>query len=904
MTGTSLVVLGPVRAHRDGREIELGSPQQRAFLALLLAHAGEPVSIGALSEALWGGNRPATAAGILHRYAGALRRVLEPERPARAASGWIERTPGGYRFCGPATALDLLVFRRLAVTGGSVEALLGALRVWRGAVAADVLPGVRNHPVFLALERERIAVLKAAVDAALSTGKAKLVLPEIARAAAGAGLDEGLHARLITVLAVAGQRAAALTAYREIRDRLVRELGVEPGPELRRAHREVLVEETRVRKVPARLPADLATFNGRVAEMRELAAARDAVIVIGGMGGTGKTTLAVHWAHRIAADFPDGCLYANLRGFDATAAPVGPVDVLRGFLDELGVPAAQLPQSLAGLSAMYRSVIAGRRVLVLLDNARDDEQVRPLLPGERSSSVIVTSRNSLAGLVAEGARPIRLDGFSDAQARDYLSGRLGAHRVDAEPAAVGELIAACRGLPLALAIVAAQALVNPAFRLADMAVELRAAEGLDGFGDVRNVFSWSYRTLSPAAATLFRRLGLAPGPDIALSAVAVLAPEQRPREMLAELVGAHLITEHRPGRWVLHDLLRSYAGELAEDQEDRAEVLRTLFDHYVRWGAKATELERPDRRAVAVGRPVQGAPLPPFRTRDAALAWFNSEREVLLAALDDAARHRLDLQVCELSWVLTNPQDRWADWYGCLHSKQLQLAAAQRLGDPWWTAAAHYGIGRNYFKLGRHAEAQPHHRAAADILRTLNDPYALANAVMGLGVAAAELGDPLDAAIGHYREAIELFGVAGSVEGEALGHTNLADVLDQRQADPQTAIDHYRAARELHRGAGNRHGEAIVQFNLGELHLRHDRPAEAVDCYRSAASLFGELRQTYRQIESLIELGRSGARDAWVSARELLPGLDTAAAQSLRNRLDQAERDVQRLVSERVIPSP
>jgi len=351
---------------------------------------------------------------------------------------------------------------------------------------------------------------------------------------------------------------------------------------------------------PRQLPAAVRHFAGRDVELAaladQLADAADMVVIsaVGGTAGIGKTALAVHFAHQVADRFLDGQLYVNLRGFDPTGSPMSPAEAIRGFLEAFDVPGERIPVTLGAQAALYRSVLADRRVLVVLDNARDADQVRPLLPGSPGCMVVVTSRNQLISLItAEGARPLTLDLLTVAEARQLLAGRLGAGRVAADAAAVEEIIASCARLPLALAIVAARAATHPQFPLASLAGELRDARGgLNAFGggdaaaDPRAVFSWSYQQLSPQAARLFRLLGLHPGPDTTAWAAASLAalPTEQARGSLAELARAHLVTERAPGRFAFHDLLRAYAVEQArshDTDDDRKATVSRALDHYL-----------------------------------------------------------------------------------------------------------------------------------------------------------------------------------------------------------------------------------------------------------------------------------------------------------------------------------
>jgi DNA-binding SARP family transcriptional activator len=636
-------VFGPVRARRDGVELDLGPPGQRALLAVLLAGGGDPVGVDEIVDVLWGDDPPASAVNVVHRNVGRLRRVFEPVLPPRATGAWL--LPGGraYRLAVDADTADLPAFRqgldraRSALRSGNARRAIALFREALGSAAAPVAAGleprVREHPTFTALERERLDAVCEAADAGLADGDAaavRTVVPALRRAAVEHEFDEPVHARLVLALAATGRQAEALACHSGVRRRLAAELGIDPGPELREAQQRVLRQQTAPGKAssgssattvpsipPAQLPPATAAFTGRGDELAAAlrmtsepdASSRVVIGVIGGMAGIGKTALAVQWAHQVADRFPGGQLYVDLRGFDSAPHPITPAEAVRGFLEALGVAGPVVPADLDGRTALYRTLVAGRRVLVLLDNARDSEQVRALLPGSPGCLVIVTSRNPLTGLIAgHGARPVALHPLPAADAREFLIRRLGADRVDAEPVAVEAIVAACSGLPLAMSIVAARAATNPTFPLSAPAAQLReSAGGLDALAgedpaaDARSVFSWSYDALSPAAARLFRLLALYPGPEIALTAAANVAglglPESR--RLLRELTAASLLTEPAPGRYAYHDLLRSYATELLEegDPADRQEATGRLLDHYVHTARAAFRLS--GRAAVA-----------------------------------------------------------------------------------------------------------------------------------------------------------------------------------------------------------------------------------------------------------------------------------------------------------------
>ncbi|MCX5355684.1 BTAD domain-containing putative transcriptional regulator [Streptomyces mirabilis] len=568
-------VLGPVRAWRAGAELPLGPRQQRLVLAALLARAGRPVSLTELVALLWEGDPPRSAANAVHRYVGVLRRLLEPGLPIRAPGKWLVRQGGGYLMRVGPDQLDLLAFRaslrraRSAVTAGNMQEAVSsfgaALEQWQGLCAADLEAVVGDHPLFATVEYEYIAAVTEAAEAALCSAAPPSVLLALRQAAQRHPLDERLQARLMLLLASDGRQAEALLMYRRVSTVLRDELGVEPGAELRTAHEFVLrgrAEDSRpvlatataadtaersgaevrtgrampvrpgptvkekprasspVHPVPAQLPADLPCFTGRERAMEQaldLAGETSGalpVLAIDGIPGVGKTALAVRLAHRVAPRFTDGQLFADLGGFTSGKGPSDPGAVLYGFLEALGLPRWRIPETTDSRAALFRSVLATRRVLVVLDNALDVEQVRPLLPGAPQCMVVITSRRRLSGLAAVlGARLTSLDVPSATEATRCFLERVGAGRPDADADAVEEIVELCGRLPLALSVVAAHVRGRPDQPLGRTAAELAAVrEGLDGFSDddrgnaLRAVFSWPYRTLGPDAAPAFRLL--------------------------------------------------------------------------------------------------------------------------------------------------------------------------------------------------------------------------------------------------------------------------------------------------------------------------------------------------------------------------------------------------------------
>ncbi|MEV4449279.1 AfsR/SARP family transcriptional regulator [Streptomyces mirabilis] len=622
-------VLGPLRVRRAERELDLGFPQQRALLGLLMVRAGRPVQVSEIVDVLWASRPPTSAPNVVRRYVGALRRLLEPGLPPRAPGRRLPRRTGAYLLDAEPDEIDLLRFRentlrgkRAVATGRpevAVRQFVGALGEWRGPVAMGLPASAREHALFRAVEHELVLTTRMAADAALLCGTAGLVLPSLRRAIDLEPLDESLHARLVMVLAACGLQAEALTAYEEVRRRLAAELRVAPGAELSAAHTRVLRQEVRasasappvhrpvgtalsepVRLLarPAQLPPGLTVFAGRSEELGELTALAGAAassgapgtILVSGMAGVGKTASVVHWAHEVAHRFPDGQLYVELRGHDAAAGPAPePVEALRGLVVALGAPPRHLPDDLAALTDLYRELLADRRVLVVLDDAARAEHVRPLLPTAPGCLAVVTSRDRLPALIASGARPLRLEPPSAADARAALALRVGHRRSAAEPEATEEIIERCGRLPLALAIVAARAVSRPDFPLAALAAELRAAHGsLDAFAgvggtaDARAAFAASHRSLPPADARLFRLVALHPGPGIAADTAAGLAglSPRETRTILDRLADAHLVCEDTPGHYTVHTLLHAFAAELAEAAEAAATESLSLPRHF------------------------------------------------------------------------------------------------------------------------------------------------------------------------------------------------------------------------------------------------------------------------------------------------------------------------------------
>jgi DNA-binding SARP family transcriptional activator/Tfp pilus assembly protein PilF len=662
---------------------------------------------------------------------------------------------------------------------------------------------------------------------------------------------------------------------------------------------------------PSLLPAAVPGFTGRALELRALSAAAQrpgqpvVITVIGGTAGVGKTALAVHWARQAAADFPDGQLYVNLRGF-GPADPVSPTEALRAFLDALQVPAAQIPSSLDGRHALYRSLVDGKRILVVLDNARDPAQVRPLLPASPTALVVITSRNELASLVVtEGAGQISLDVLTDADAHQLIAGRIGAARLAAEPAAADELIRLCAGLPLALAIMAARAAAHPRFTLASLAAELRDARGrLDALStgedatDVRAVFSWSYQNLQPPAARMFRLLGLHPGPDIAAPAAASLAglPLPLARRLLRELTRGRLLAEPSPGRYAFHDLLRAYAAEQAaatDSEAARRAALHRALDHYLHTGHTAAVLINTARGTIELPPAQPGVSPETFDSHVEALAWFEAEHHVLLAAATLAAESGFDVHAWQLPWTLADHLEFQRMWHDIAAIQDVALAAAERLGDLAAQANVHRYVGRVRFQLSAWDDASSHLAQALRIYQDLGDSVGQARVHLSIGKAMERMGR-MDEALGHARQALNLFEEADNRPGQARALNNIgwyhAMLGDHRQA-----LTRSWQALGLQREMGDRCGEANTWDTLGYSHQHLGQLAKSASCFQKAINLFADMGSRSGEAEVLTHLGEvhriSGSYQAaiavWRRALEILDELEDPGADELRGKLRQ-----------------
>ena len=636
-------VLGPVEVRAAGGSVT-APPQQRLLLALLALRSGQVIPVGELVDAIWPEAPPASARASIQVMVTRLRRIL-----AGLPGGVVERCGDGYRLGIAPCSVDVQQFRMLAQAArdaphatDAVAAFDQALAFWRGPALADVPATARVEAIRFALTEERLSATQDRISALLDIGRDRQAAEELTGLTAAHPLAEGLVGLRMIALYRCGRQADALKVFRDLRWRLSSELAIEPGRELQTLHQQILTGDLAIsattgwpsrpaeqlprqqvsarardgsNSVPRQLPTGIAHFTGRSAELRVLDSLLEregsadgtvAIAAISGMAGVGKTTLALHWAHQVAHRFPDGQLYVNLRAFGPSRGPVRAADAIRGFLDALDVPRGHRRAGAAAQAALYRTVLGSKRMLVILDNAADEDQVRPLLPGSDGCLVLITSRRRLAGLAAcEAATLLTIDVMSQPEAVALLAGRLGAQLTEAAPETANQLATLCGGLPLALSIAAVRAAEPPNPDLAALTAQMQdIGDRLDTLdvgepaGSIRAVISWSYTNLSRPAASMFRLLGVHPGPDISLAAAASLVGCQaaQARRILTELVSAHVIAEHVPGRWACHDLLRAYAGEQSRREDHRAEqdaaTVRVL-DYYVQTACSAAVRLRP-----------------------------------------------------------------------------------------------------------------------------------------------------------------------------------------------------------------------------------------------------------------------------------------------------------------------
>jgi DNA-binding SARP family transcriptional activator/Tfp pilus assembly protein PilF len=920
----------------------IGAPKWRALLGALLLRPGQVVPTERLIDELWDDDAPPGARKLVSGYVLRLRRLIDDPD-----GRMLVTRSAGYQLLTAHHDLDagqfedLVTAGRTALTQGDAPRAAGrlaeALGLWRGPALADVPPGPLVSAESHRLEELRLSALELRIEADRRCGRDTEVVAELRRLTAEHPLREKLWGELMRALHSSGRPAEALEVYAHAREVIADELGADPGPDLQQLHQRILTGDRALAgrpagagegsavlrqpaaaapaqpDVPRQLPSGVRHFVGRMAELKRLAglldetsAAGGSVVIsaIGGTAGIGKTALAVHWAHQNADRFPDGQLYVNLRGFDPSGTPTAAATAVRGFLGALGVPPASVPDGLDAQVALYRSLLADRRMLIVLDNARDADQVRPLLPGTASCPVLITSRDQLAGLVAvNGAIPLSLDLLSPDEAHELLIHRLGRERVSREEQAAAELTELCARLPLALNIATARAVLHPDRPLAALVSELRDTRQRlnplttgDSAADLRAVFSWSCTTLGTAAARMFRLLGLHPGPDISVPAAASLAAldGERAHRALDELTAAHLLTRHTPGRYTFHDLLRAFAAEQAhihDTMAGRRDARHRVLDHYLRTGHAAFTVLYPGWVPLDLPRAVPGVTPETLTDQGQALAWFEAEHSVLVAAIFWAAEMGFDDYAWQIPCGLGTIMERRAYWREWVAVSEIALAAAQRSGELTGQAHSHHRLGQALLARACLPEAGEHLRRALALFGTIGDSARQGDTYVALSTMLAEQGMFADAVISA-RQALDLYRAVSHVAGQSIALNNIGWFEAQLGRYEEALVD-CQQALDLSLEAGDHECEALTLDSIGHAHHRLGHHGEAKRAYERALQLEQAIGDRYNYARTLVCLGdvhddagdRDTARGAWRQALAILDELHHPDAEDVRGKL-------------------
>ncbi|MGW4382837.1 BTAD domain-containing putative transcriptional regulator [Kitasatospora sp. NPDC004531] len=908
-------VLGPVQAWRGDAPLALGSPQQQAVLVALLLGEGRPVTTDDLVDGIWGDRTPPQAVAALRTYISRLRSVLEPNREVRKPAEVLVSVSDGYALRIPADSVDLAVFEQRVAEAASArsegsfraahDGLVSALDLWSGRPMPGV-PGPYAEAQRGRLTERRLAVAEERCAMALEIGLHADVVAELNSLSAAHPLRERLRELLMLALYRSGRQAESLGVYADTRKLLIDELGVEPGTGLAAMHARILAGDPELMAVlaappkiaadesstfvpPAQLPADVSDFSGRskvVNELRDVlrAGSGQAVVVtsLAGIGGVGKTTLAVHVAHLVRPDFPDGQLYVDLRG--AGASPADPAVVLGDFLHALGVPDA--PDSLDQRAAMYRSLLADKRMLILLDNARDAQQLRPLIPGVSGNAVMVTSRSRLAEI--PGAHLVDIEELTPDEALALFSAIVGIERVAAEPEAALQVVTSCGFLPLAVRIAAARLASRPRWSVSDLARRLadqrnRLQELQLGNLAVETTLGLGYAQLQPEEARAFRLLALVDSPDLPLAAVAALlgTPEQEAEDLAEALVEANMLECFTPGRYRYHDLLRLYAQRQnvkTGDSENQQVALLRLLDLLHATMRNAEQVLEPDDTPMEPLCVAQSAGLS-FSDTATAREWLRSEIAVLLSSVEAAASAPLDLvqPVVEILQSMSSvvedpslaPRIR-----SVLHAAAANPAARSDAGT---LARVHYALGHMHQVAAELAEAEQELTASLALQPTERATMLRAVTTYTLAIVLIMAGRPA-AALPFHEQALQMMSQfdAPIVEARVLGNMARSYVgLDRHEE----AVEAARAAVTAARSSGNLPCLADTLYQLGVVLRSTGEPGEAAIHLREA-------HQLYRAHQHPIWEGYSLAR---LAACLLADGQFAAAAEAAEESLSIAQ---------------
>jgi DNA-binding SARP family transcriptional activator len=877
--------------------VPITAPRQRGVLALLAIRAGTSVGSDWLIDQLWAGEPPQNARTTLQSCVYRLRAALE------RTSLRIHSTPDGYSLEVPQDASDLQEYGRLVAQGRKARAegrtqvaadrLREALAQWSGEFLAGVdLPAIRERG--RELEQDRLDVLETCLECELELGQHGEIVPELQALTAQHPLRERPWQLLMAAQYAAGLRAEALATYQLMRGVLDEQLGVEPSAAVQELQARILNADplpiSRHRTtVPRQLPPGVPLFTGREAELKRLdeSLARSRLCAVVGPAGVGKTSTAVHWARRVAERFPDGQLYADLRGFDPSGQQADPGTTLAGFITALGTPPERIPPELDNRTALFRSLLDDRRVLVVLDNVRSSEQVLPLLAGGPDCVTVVTSRDQLAGLVATAqASPVLLEPLDHDQARRLLKARVGAERA-AETEAVESILAGCAGLPLALALVCAQAELHPDWPLASIADELRSA-----VRDIGAVLSWSYRLLSGPTARLFRLLAVHPGPGFGADACAALARAsvEAVQPLLDELCATHQLTETAPGRYAIHDLLRDFAAGLAQetDPDEALQARDRLLDLMVHTAHAATCVMLPALAPLALDPADPMVELNPPASAETAKQWLVTEQDVLIGLTHFTGA---DLAVWRLSWTLAGFLDRQGAWQEWLGVAERGLAAADRAGSPPDRVTAYRWLARALTRNGRHDEALAAEVHSVRLAGEVGDPNSEAHAYISLGNTQSKLGDN-DAAIASTEESRRLFAELGDRSGQANALSNLGWYQTLLGNHGET-VRYCREALHILRDLGEVTGEADTLHSLGVAYAGLAQHTDALESFGLALEIEERLGRQYKIAVVLYDTGivydalgdDAAALRCWRRSLDLFGDLDDPRAEHLRSKM-------------------
>ncbi|WP_405063190.1 tetratricopeptide repeat protein [Kribbella sp. NBC_01505] len=849
----------------------LGHLRQRSVLAVLLLETGRPVTADQLVEWVWGDSAPQRARETLYAYLSRLRAVLDAQ---------LVRQSGGYVLQVEPERVDAHRFRRLVVAARAEQSAAlfeEALQLWRG----EALTGL-DTPWFVEqrerLQAERFAAELDLTELQLQQGEYGDLLPVLRSRSQAGPLDERVAGHLMLALHRSDRGTEALQEYDRLRRALVDELAIEPSARLQQLQQEILGTTHADRAVPQQLPAAPAAFVGRDPALKQLttALAGDhqqatiAVSAVGGAGGIGKTSLVLHWAHRNLARFPDGQLFIDLRGFDPVEPPLSVDAAMSGLLQALGadrIPAD--PQARAGL---YRTMLAGKRMLLVLDNAKESAQVPALLPGAAGCTVIVTSRNRLGGLLTRhGAVPVDLDVLDPADARELLLRQVGAARASAESAAFDEVLTHCAGLPLALAIVAARVVSRPDFPLSAFAEELRdTAARLDAFeggeldAGLRSVFDCSYRALDPDAATLLALLARTPGQDISTASVAALV-DGNPRRSLRVLESVHLIRQHAPGRYALHDLIRLYA---REQKVDADQALWRLADHYRRGVLEAARVASPDRP------PVNGDQMASLGLKDRAeaSAWIDAESDNLMATQRLAVARGWS----DIVWHIPYGLAPFHTWQGqdSLNAElwTIALTVVPALEEPADQAMVHRYYGRSRGMLGQRDETVAHLEQALTYAVRSGQVTVRAACLQTLAEAHCFMED-FEAALPYGLAQLELYKTLGKQSWLADSY-NLVGWIQAKLGRYDEGRAACLASLEIIEQTGDHDSRGDVLDSLAFIALATESFDEALSAFEDALTSYRRIGNVRQMAETQDHIGDAyrtlgdvaAARNAWEQA--------------------------------------